>query len=105
VSALFEEGMGLEEQGDTANAQAKYREAVTLASGPMNGLAWLYQQNGQLDAALSLAQTAVQLMPDDAGFADTLAVGSVANSELGKNHTGLHPIPGEKSTVKWLIFI
>ena len=32
-------------------------------------------------------------------------LGSVANSEIGKNHTGLHSVPGEKITVKWLIFI
>jgi len=32
-------------------------------------------------------------------------LGSVANSEIGKIHTGLHPVPGEKIPVKRLIFI
>jgi Flp pilus assembly protein TadD len=63
-------------QGETADAQKEYERVLSLdprAAVAANNLAWLYVSSGQnLDQALQLAQTARELLPNDADVSDTL---------------------------------
>ena len=65
-----------EEQHDVANAQQSYQKALGLDSNnpvASNNLAYLLLQNGgDVDQAVSLAQTARHAQPNSPGFADTL---------------------------------
>ena len=70
----FQQGVAFEKQGKIQKAKGKYEEALVLAVEPMNGLAWLEQQDGNLEDALLFARGAVRLKPDEARFLDTLAV-------------------------------
>jgi tetratricopeptide (TPR) repeat protein len=58
------------------DAAAKaYRKAIDATDNPhaFNNLAWLYYTTDtKLDEAERLARRAVELSPDDEGFADTL---------------------------------
>ena len=69
-------GMLLESEGKTADAEKAYTAA--LAADPRqataaNNLAWIYvDSNRNLDQALQLAQTAKEVLPEDANVADTL---------------------------------
>jgi tetratricopeptide (TPR) repeat protein len=74
IDTLMQEGIQFEQQGDTKKAKGKYQEALGLAGAPMNALAWLEQQNGNLDEATVLARLAVRLNPQEARYFDTLAV-------------------------------
>ncbi len=78
IQAYVSLGVLYEGQGDWQQAQQLYQKALALEPGnpvAANDLAYLMLQNGgNLDVALSLAQTARQAMPDNPGVADTLAV-------------------------------
>jgi tetratricopeptide (TPR) repeat protein len=71
VLAVAEEG-----RGHAAAAIAAYRKAAVLdphAFEPLNNLALLFADEGDLDAALDAAQRAYRLAPDNVGCIDTLA--------------------------------
>lgn len=70
---LTARGVELERRGDRAGAADAYRRAVDAMAAPMNHLAWLYQEDGQLDLAAPLAEMAVRLAPQEASYLDTLA--------------------------------
>ncbi|MCA9468114.1 MAG: hypothetical protein KC643_22095 [Nitrospira sp.] len=74
ISALTQEGINFEKNNNKEKAKEKYLEAVILAVEPMNGLAWLYQQEGKIKEALTLAQLVAQVRPEEVRFLDTLAV-------------------------------
>jgi tetratricopeptide (TPR) repeat protein len=69
-------GMAYEAQKRYDEAITEYEEALKLDPrfGPAaNNLAWLYaEHNRNIDVALSLAQTAMERMPNDPSVADTL---------------------------------
>ncbi len=69
-------GMLFESSGNTAEAEKNYRRSLEIApqnSIAANNLAWLIANNqGNLDEALRLAQTAVQKNQNVAGYFDTL---------------------------------
>lgn len=69
-------GMLEETRGNTADAERNYRRALEIAPGTSiaaNNLAWLSANNhGNLDEALTLAQTTVQKNQNVAGYFDTL---------------------------------
>jgi len=66
-----------EAQGDHTNATSDYKRALSLQPDQAvasNNLAYLMTENGgNLDVALSLAQTARRAMPNSPDTADTLA--------------------------------
>jgi Flp pilus assembly protein TadD len=70
-------GSLLESQGKWQDAQQQYQKVLTLQPDnaiAANNLAYLLMEHGgNLDLALSLAQTARRAMPDLASAADTLA--------------------------------
>ena len=76
VGALTMAGMVLQAQGNIADARRHYERALQFdatAPVPANNLAWIRAQSGDnLDAALQLAQTAHQRLPDSAEISDTL---------------------------------
>jgi putative PEP-CTERM system TPR-repeat lipoprotein len=76
VVALTLVGMLLESQGDKAGAQQRYERVVQLdpnAAVAANNLAWMYvQNNGNLDVALQLAQSAKRQLPSTPEVNDTL---------------------------------
>lgn len=77
ASALARLGALEEANGQKAQAEADYKKAIELdprQSLAANNLAYLMLQNGEnTDVALSLAQSARQLMPNSPYAADTLA--------------------------------
>jgi hypothetical protein len=73
IQALTSAGANLEKQGDKMGAQQKFREAVARIADPINDLAWSYHETGREKEALGLATIAVQLVPDQPDYADTLA--------------------------------
>lgn len=74
LQELTREGIEYERQGELQKAVESYQEALTLVANPMNFLAWVYQKQGKLEEGLSLARTAVAILPENAEFIDTLAV-------------------------------
>jgi Flp pilus assembly protein TadD len=69
-------GMAYEAQKRDDEAIAEYERALELAprfAPAANNLAYLYAERGKnIDVALSLAQTAMEQLPNDPGVADTL---------------------------------
>ena len=69
-------GMAYQSQKRDDDAMAEYEQALKLDSRfapAANNLAWLYTERGKnIDVALSLAQTAMEQLPDNPSFADTL---------------------------------
>jgi Flp pilus assembly protein TadD len=69
-------GMTYEAQHREDEAMAEYERALELAprfAPAANNLAYLYAERGKnIDVALSLAQTAMEQLPNDPGVADTL---------------------------------
>jgi tetratricopeptide (TPR) repeat protein len=65
------------QKGDLEQARKNLEQAMTLDSNfaiAANNLAWIYAKQGKnLDVALSLAQKAKQLLPDQISVSDTLA--------------------------------
>jgi tetratricopeptide (TPR) repeat protein len=65
------------QKGDLEQARNNLEQAMTLDSNfaiAANNLAWIYAKQGtNLDVALSLAQKAKQLLPDQISVSDTLA--------------------------------
>jgi tetratricopeptide (TPR) repeat protein len=76
VAARTLAGMILQAQGKTADARARFEEAVRIdASTPVaaNNLAWLIaEEGGNLDVALELAQAAKRGLPASPEVSDTL---------------------------------
>ncbi|CAN2047570.1 Tetratricopeptide repeat protein [Candidatus Magnetomoraceae bacterium gMMP-13] len=71
--AAFEKGKFYLSQNKKPEAISEYQKAVNLIANPINNLAWLYYDQGEIDKALPLAQVAVQLSPDNANAFETLA--------------------------------
>ncbi len=82
LPVLIEQGLQYQRVGKPEEAIAAYREALNLMAFPLNQVAWLLYQEGQVSRqaqakaaeGLPLARLAVQLRPDDAEYLDTLAV-------------------------------
>jgi len=73
LSIAISKGKEFEQREEFDQAIAAYKEALLIMATPMNQLAWLYYKEGKNQEALSLSQMAVQLVPGDADFLDTLA--------------------------------
>ncbi len=77
----------LVQSGDTAAAEAAYRETVKRDQGnamALNNLAWLLaERKANLDEALSFAKQALSLQPRNAVFLDTLGWVHRARGEAG----------------------
>ncbi len=73
LHTLTQKALHFEEQEDTANAIAAYEDAISIMAEPINNLAWLYQGQGNMKEALALSRMAVQLLPNNANYLDTLA--------------------------------
>jgi tetratricopeptide (TPR) repeat protein len=69
-------GMIYEKRKDTGKARVHYQEALKLDpkfAPAANNLAWIYgEEGGDIDQALTLAQTARKQLPQDPSVADTL---------------------------------
>ncbi len=74
ISDLNHKGVELQQSGETGGAIAVYKQAISMAGGPMNNLAWIYQEGGNYRDGLPLARVAVQVNPGNANFMETLAV-------------------------------
>lgn len=78
VRLYVEVGVLYERQGNWQQAQSLYQKALQVQpdyAPAANNLAYeMLEHGGNLDVALSLAQTARQGLPDNPGVADTLAV-------------------------------
>jgi hypothetical protein len=70
---LTQKGVDYENKNDIQNAIKAYQSAVNCIANPINYLAWQYFQQNELDKALSMANIAVQISPDNANALDTLA--------------------------------
>src|SRR5579871_2250645 len=68
----------MENQGDYPEATNGYEKAVALDSGnglALNNLAWrIFSDGGDMDRALQMAQKAHEAEPNNAAYADTLAM-------------------------------
>lgn len=73
LHSLLRKGEQREKERDIKGAITAYREAAGLVAAPLNHLAWLYQEQGDLEGSLPLALLAVQLDAGNADFQDTLA--------------------------------
>jgi tetratricopeptide (TPR) repeat protein len=71
---LIQTAIEHEKKGEIEKAVAVYVEAVKMVVEPMNQLAWLYQEQGELESALPLARVSVQMNADRAEFHHTLGV-------------------------------
>jgi len=71
--AAIARGISYEKEQEPEKAITAYKEAISMISTPMNNLAWLYLSRGEIDKALPLSRQAVQLLPENADFLDTLA--------------------------------
>ena len=71
VSMLTAQGQEFERQGDLANAERSYQQAVDTVAAPANNLALLYLKSGRAKDALGLASIAVQLGPEEQKYKDT----------------------------------
>ena len=69
-------GVIYEQQGKTDKATEYYKKTLDINpkfAPAANNLAWLYAEHGgNLDVALSLAETAKEQQPEDPGISDTL---------------------------------
>ena len=69
-------GVLYEKQGDSKEAEAHYKKVLEINprfAPALNNLAWLYcENNGNIDVALSLAETAKGQRPEDPYVSDTL---------------------------------
>jgi tetratricopeptide (TPR) repeat protein len=76
LSAMMLLGMVFDSQKNTDKAKEYYERALTVDpkfAPAANNLAWIYAEHGgNIDVALSLAQTAREQLPEDPGVADTL---------------------------------
>lgn len=77
VAAYMLQGMIQEQSGKILEAQTSYEKALELNprfGAAANNLAYLYSEHGgDKEKALALAQTAVEVLPEDPRIADTLA--------------------------------
>ena len=87
VQSLTNIGIEYEKQGKPNEAMVAFQEAISLASEPLNYLAWSYQKQGRFDDALPLAQVVVMMNPREAKFVDTLAV---VLCQAGQHEEALH---------------
>ncbi len=78
ISFLTLAGKEFKRQGDTANAERSYRDAVKQIAEPINELALIYIQSGRAKDAVGLATLAVQMRPDEPRYTDTLNKASIA---------------------------
>jgi tetratricopeptide (TPR) repeat protein len=76
IGALTMAGMIVLTKGDIAGARSRFERVMQIdpeAAVAANNLAWIYAENeGNLDVALNLAQTAQRRLPDVAAVNDTL---------------------------------
>ena len=72
IASITDTGRDLETRGDLMGAQGKYYIAVKEIAEPINDLAWSYYRAGRPKDAFGLATIAVQLVPDEPRYADTL---------------------------------
>jgi tetratricopeptide (TPR) repeat protein len=75
-TARFALGLYHQERGENEEAEAHYRKALKVKSDPntLNNLAWLLQEQDELEEATTLALDSVQMMPSFASAWDTLGV-------------------------------
>ncbi len=78
---LMAAGHASYQTGDADEALRAYFQALALEhlsvgqlAGPLNAVAWIYQELGKLDEALPLARAAVHIQPDTPSFLQTLAM-------------------------------
>lgn len=83
---LFYLASGDLSRGNLKSAEAQYRKVLALEptnASSMNNLAWLLVRQGK-PGAVQMAEQAVQLMPGNAGFMDTLAMALAAEKQWPK---------------------
>jgi tetratricopeptide (TPR) repeat protein len=73
ISKLMELGRNFEQTGNIDSAFQMYNDALVQYLEPMNALAWLYKEKGELDKAKNLSEMTIKLAPDEANFLDTYA--------------------------------
>lgn len=77
ISALIEQGVGLQRAGRSDEAEALYREVLALNPGDPDALHLLgviARDAGQLDAAVGLFRQAIAVMPREANFHNNLGM-------------------------------
>jgi tetratricopeptide (TPR) repeat protein len=76
IAALTMAGIIVQTKGDIAGARSRFERVLQIdpeAAVAANNLAWIYAENeGNLDVALNLAQTAQRRLPEVAAVNDTL---------------------------------
>jgi len=75
VLLKINQGKRFESEGNIAKAIEMYRDALVMVSPAMNGLAWLYsaERNINHDLAEQLSKVTIQICPDEANYWDTLS--------------------------------
>jgi tetratricopeptide (TPR) repeat protein len=83
LHTLTQRGQEAERLHKTDEALRAYEQAVNQMAAPINNLAWLYIQRGDMAKALPLARLATQLGPGDgANRLDTLATALQKNGNI-----------------------
>jgi tetratricopeptide (TPR) repeat protein len=73
IQSLIQSGQNAFNKGATDDAANDFRDALSKAAPALNGLAWIYVQQGKADKGLALSQSAVEIDNSNAYYLDTLA--------------------------------
>jgi tetratricopeptide (TPR) repeat protein len=71
---LVQKGLQEVRAEDTRQAKLNFLEALEQVAAPLNELAWMAYEQGNAADGLPRAQLAVQLLPENADYQDTLAM-------------------------------
>jgi len=71
---LFKEGNSYYRDGNVTQALDTFQRGLRQIAQPLNLMAWIYQEQGNFEKGLPLAQMAVDIAPEEPIFLDTLAV-------------------------------
>lgn len=73
IQSLIQSGLDAYQKGAADDAANDFRDALSKTAPALNGLAWIYVQQGKADKGLALSQSAVEIDNSNAYYLATLA--------------------------------